>query len=86
MAQETIIVNVNNPMKQERKDQAVVIPLKQYGDVRSALVTQNGKEIPCQLDDLDQDEQFDELCFLADLAGKEKKEPEKPAERHPHLF
>ena len=74
MAQETITVKVNNPTKQERKDQAVVIPLKQYGDVRSALVTHNEKEIPCQLDDLDQDEQFDELCFLADLIGKEKKE------------
>ncbi|MBR3066265.1 MAG: DUF4861 domain-containing protein, partial [Prevotella sp.] len=29
-------------------------------------------EIPCQLDDLDQDEQFDELCFLVNMAPKEK--------------
>ena len=73
LAQDMITVNVSNPTRQSRNDQAVVIDLKQYGDIRSALVMQDGKEIPCQLDDLDQDEQFDELCFLVDLSGKEKK-------------
>ena len=73
MAQETITVSVSNPMKQQRQDQPVVLQLKQYGDVRSALVTADGKEIPCQLDDIDQDEQYDELCFLADLGSKETK-------------
>ena len=71
--QETINVSVSNPMKQGRTDQPVVISLHDYGDVRSALVTCEGKEIACQLDDLDQDEQFDELCFLADLDKKEEK-------------
>jgi len=48
--------------------------LDRYGqDFRSALVTCAGQEIPCQLDDLDQDEVFDELCFLADLDKKEQK-------------
>jgi hypothetical protein len=48
--------------------------LDRYGqDFRSALVTCTGQEIPCQLDDLDQDEVFDELCFLADLDKKEQK-------------
>lgn len=74
MAQQTFTVSVSNPMNTERKDQPVVIPLDQYGDVQSALVTVDGKEIACQLDDLNQDEQFDELCFLVDLAGKEKKQ------------
>ena len=73
VGQETINVSVSNPMKQERTDQPVVISLHDYGDVRSALVTCEGKEIACQLDDLDQDEQFDELCFLADLDKKEEK-------------
>ena len=73
MAQETITVSVSNPMKQQRQDQPVVLQLKKYGDVRSALITADGKEIPCQLDDLDQDEQYDELCFLADLGSKETK-------------
>ena len=74
MAQQTITVSVSNPMKTNRTDQPVVIPLTKYGDIRSAIVTNDGKEIPCQLDDLDQDEQFDELCFLTDLAGREKKQ------------
>lgn len=72
-AQETLSVNVTNPTKLERKDQPVVLSLEKYGDIQSALVTVNGQEIPCQLDDLDQDEQFDELCFLADLGKKESK-------------
>jgi hypothetical protein len=35
--------------------------------------TGDGKETPCQLDDIDQDEQADELCFLSDLGPREKK-------------
>ena len=72
-AQTTISVNVENPMKSARTDQPVVISLGDYGQVRSALVTCNGQEIPCQLDDINLDEQFDELCFLSDLNAKEKK-------------
>ncbi|MBR6321118.1 MAG: DUF4861 domain-containing protein [Prevotella sp.] len=74
-SQQTVKVSVKNPLKTARADQPVVIPLPQaqYGDVWSALVTQDGKEVPCQLDDLDQDELFDELCFLADLKGRETK-------------
>ena len=72
-AQQTITVNVENPLKSARNDEPVVVSLNNYGEVRSALVTCNGQEIPCQLDDIDLDEQFDELCFLADLAAKEKK-------------
>ena len=73
-AQQTINITVINPSKAERSDEPVVISLASYGDIRSAEVICDGKEIPCQLDDLDQDETFDELCFLSDLKGKEKKE------------
>ena len=74
MAQKTIEVSVSNPSSQARKDQPVILHLDHYGqDFRSALVTCAGQEIPCQLDDLDQDEVFDELCFLADLDKKEQK-------------
>jgi len=67
-------VNVSNPQKTLRTDEPVVIQLEKYGEVASALVTlTTGEEIPCQLDDLDQDGHFDELCFLADLRGKEHK-------------
>ena len=74
LAQKTITVNVSNPLSTPRTDVPVVVSLAPYGDVRSALVTQNGLEVPCQLDDLDQNETYDELCFLADLTGKEKKQ------------
>ena len=73
-AQQTVDVTVKNPLKTARTDQPVVISLAQYGIVRSALVTCQGQEIPCQLDDLDMDEQTDELCFLCDLQGKEQKQ------------
>ena len=73
-AQRTIEVSVSNPMSIGRSDVPVVIGLAGYGDVRSALVTHNGQEIACQLDDLDQDETMDELCFLADLGRKEQKQ------------
>jgi hypothetical protein len=74
MAQKTIEVSVSNPSSQARKDQPVILHLDRYGqDFRSALVTCTGQEIPCQLDDLDQDEVFDELCFMADLDKKEQK-------------
>ncbi len=72
-AQQSFTVNVENPSKNARQDEPVVISLAKYGPVSSALVTANGQEVPCQLDDLDLDEQMDELCFLADLKGKEKK-------------
>ena len=73
-AQQTITVSVSNTSKSVRTDEPVVIPIAKYGDIRSALVTENGKEIACQLDDLDQNETFDEICFLADLKGKEQKQ------------
>ena len=72
-ANRTLTVTVSNPSHFARTDVPVVIPMANYGDIRSALVTVAGQEIPCQLDDLNQDEVFDELCFLADLGKKEKK-------------
>ena len=73
MAQQTISIEVSNPLKTNRTDQPVILDLSSYGNVCSALVTCEGLEIPCQLDDLNQDDVFDELCFLCDLKGKERK-------------
>lgn len=72
-AQKHFSVVVSNPLTTARTDQPVVISLAGHADVRSALVTCNGQEVPCQLDDLDEDDRFDELCFLADLEPKERK-------------
>ena len=71
MGQKTIEVNVTNPTKTDRQAQPVIVPLKDTGmDVKSALVRLNGTEIPSQLDDLNGDGQYDELCFLTDIAPK----------------
>ena len=66
-------VTVSNPLKNDRSDVPVVISLRdQPLSVASALVTRNGQEIPCQLDDLNHDGRFDELCFLTDMKKKDK--------------
>ena len=73
-ASRTITVNVSNPMNVTRTDVPIIINLAPYGEVRSALVTINGQETPCQLDDLNKDDTFDELCFLTNLDKKEKQQ------------
>ena len=65
-------ITVENKSKMELKAQPVVFNLKPYKGTKTALVTLDGKEIPCQLDDLDGDRQPDELFFLTDLKKKEK--------------
>ena len=72
-AQRVITVSVANPSVADRADQPVLVSLGDYGYVSRAIVTSDGSEIPCQLDDLDQDESFDELCFLANLKAKQRK-------------
>ena len=69
-ASRTITVSVTNPLDIARADVPIIISFAPYGTVCSALVTQNGQEIPCQLDDLDKDDTFDELCFLVNLDKK----------------
>lgn len=69
--QKTFTVDVSNKAAFERTDQPVVIALDEADDVQSALVTVNGQEIACQIDDLDRNGYNDELCFLANLKKKE---------------
>lgn len=69
-ADRNVTIKVENPSANDRK--AVPVVMKVDDDVRSALVTLNGKEIPCQLDDLDDDGTFDELSFVTDMTKKEK--------------
>ena len=71
LAQTTLSYTVSNPSKADRTDVPVVIPLEEaWGSITSAVVTSGTQEIPCQLDDIDQDGTFDELCFLVNLKGK----------------
>ncbi|MCF0244679.1 MAG: DUF4861 domain-containing protein [Bacteroidaceae bacterium] len=69
-ADRIVSVKVSNPSGFQRK--AVPVVMSVESDVASALVTLNGKEIPCQLDDLNDDGCFEELCFLTDMDKKEK--------------
>ena len=49
-AQKTFDISVTNNSKVERTNAPVVLQLDNYGDgIKSALVTMDGKEIPCQL-------------------------------------
>lgn len=65
-------VTLTNPSSTARK--AVPVVLNVDKTVTTALVTLNGKEIPCQLDDMDDDGLYDELSFVTDMAKKEKQE------------
>lgn len=73
MAQKSFDVSVTNKSKSGRKAVPVVIQLDKYEmDVKSAVVTTNGTEIPSQLDDLNGDGIYDELCFMTDFEKKGK--------------
>lgn len=73
-SQKTFDITVFNTMKKARQNVPVVLQLKDFNYVvASAEVRQNGKEIPCQLDDLNQDGVWDELCFLSDFDKKADK-------------
>ncbi len=72
-AQTVLKMEVKNPMKESRTDEPVVIALDKYGSIERAVVMEEGKEIPCQLDDLNRDCENDELCFLVNLGKKESK-------------
>lgn len=73
-AQQTYNIQVTNPMKTVRNDCPIVLQLDHENDIQSALVTIDGKEIPSQLDDLNGDGYYDELCFLADLDKKQQRQ------------
>lgn len=77
MAEETFNVSIKNTAALAKADVPVVLKLKEYATetskVKSAMVTINGVEVPCQLDDIDRDGIYDELCFLTDLKKHEKK-------------
>ena len=77
MAEGTFSVSIKNTAALAKADVPVVLKLREYATetskVKSAMVTINGAEVPCQLDDIDRDGIYDELCFLTDLKKHEKK-------------
>ena len=67
---DTLTVNINYSGKTSWPDYPVVISLKDYPWVSCVSVCFDNKELPCQLDDLDGDGIYDEMCFLANLKRK----------------
>jgi len=66
-------VEVSNSANFAQKDAPVVIALPKVDfEIGSALVTLDGKEVASQMDDLDDDGIFDELCFLTDIKSREE--------------
>lgn len=71
-AQTQLSVTIASDIAQE--DAPIVMNLQKYGTVKTASVTIDGKEVPCQLDDLDKDGRMDELCFLTSFNKKGKQQ------------
>lgn len=70
--QATFTVSIENGLATERHDEPVVIDLHTLNKplawhVSRAVVLLDGREVPCQLDDMDGDWRADELVFLADI-------------------
>ena len=63
-------VTVSNPSDFVRNAEPITIMIDETKDIKSAIVTFNGEEIPCQLDDLDQNGKPDQLFFIASLGKR----------------
>lgn len=88
--QSQINIEVTNPSKEAKTDAPVAIKIPHDRAWQSAVVTLDGKEIPSQLDDLDQDGWMDELAFTTNIGKKETQrftvtlKDEEPANTYPN--
>lgn len=68
----TQTLEITNPLETKRVDAPVNVSLGHVPfAVRQAVVTIDGQEIPCQLDDITGDGTADALCFLVNINGKQ---------------
>lgn len=76
-SQKDFTITVKNNSRVKKENVPIVLKLNEYkgsmGNVASALVTTEGNEIACQIDDIDQDGINDELCFITDMDKKQTK-------------
>lgn len=70
-AQESFTIEVKNATSHEQQNRPVVIDLNEDDDIRRVVVTSDGKEIASQIDDLNRNGFYDQMCFLTDLKKKE---------------
>lgn len=73
MAQNIKQVTVTNNSRFARTSEPVAIDIDEAAGIKSAIVTLDGKEIPCQLDDIDGNGINDQLFFLTSLDKKQSK-------------
>lgn len=74
LSQKSFDITVVNDHQKGKENVPIVLKLEKYGiDVKSALVTDGGKEIPCQIDDINQDGTADELCFTTNVDAESSK-------------
>ena len=73
----TVKVTVTNDWKEDKTNEPVVVKFsdmkKVNFEVKSVTVKCKGKDVPCQLDDMDGDGRPDEVFFLADIKDKDTK-------------
>lgn len=74
-AQKSFTITITNNSNSPKINEPVVLNLEDYNkkEVKSAIVKCEGKEIPYQLDDINQDGKMDELCFITDIDKKSSK-------------
>ena len=73
-AQTTFEAELVNSSNMDADNYPFSLDLRKFEQtVKSAKVTIDGVEIPCQLDDLDGDGTYDELFFLFDIGKKKKR-------------
>lgn len=68
-AQEVVRLTVSSDVSQQQAP--VTLNVRTHKNIRSATVRVNGRDVACQLDDLDRDGQYDELSFLTDIKESE---------------
>ncbi|MGN0282844.1 MAG: DUF4861 domain-containing protein [Prevotella sp.] len=66
-------VTVANNSKLARTVQPVAVNISESDNIKSATVTLDGKEIPCQLDDMNGNGINDQLFFITSLEKKQEK-------------
>lgn len=73
----TAKVTVTNDWKEDKANEPVVVKLSDLKkvdfEVKSATIKCKGKDVPCQLDDMDGNGLPDEVFFLADIKKKDSK-------------
>lgn len=86
----TLSLTLTNPNRQALTDAPVVVHLPMGNTAKSATVSIDGKEIPCQIDDLDGDGIMDEVAFVVNIGKRAKLKAQvelsdeaAPANRYP---